>query len=84
MPPAGFSGGGLFLWRKHRHFLQKSKKCLQSHAECSKINTQRKLFADKSARCMKKEKAMAFSALPRNERRKAGCADVTGFADDIK
>jgi len=33
---------------------------------------------------MKKEKAMAFSALPRKERRKAGCADVTGFADDIK
>ncbi len=27
---------------------------------------------------------MAFSALPRNERRKAGCTDVTGFADDIK
>ena len=27
---------------------------------------------------------MAFSALPRNERRKAGCADVTGAADDIK
>ena len=27
---------------------------------------------------------MAFSALPRNERRKVGCADVTGFADDIK
>ena len=27
---------------------------------------------------------MAFSALPRKERRKAGCADVTGFADDIK
>ena len=27
---------------------------------------------------------MAFSALPRNERRKAVCTDVTGFADDIK
>ena len=27
---------------------------------------------------------MAFSALPRNERRKALCTDVTGFADDIK
>ena len=27
---------------------------------------------------------MAFSALPRNERRKALCTDVTGAADDIK
>ena len=46
---------------------------LQSLAESDKIAMQRKL-----------PKAMAFSALPRNERRKAGCTDVTGFADDIK
>ena len=46
---------------------------LQALAESDKIAMQRKL-----------PKAMAFSALPRKERRKAVCTDVTGAADDIK